>query len=106
MSSISLFEHTSWPDEEDDLYEKQQTQAKEISNTLTELDRQAIKFLQDENIVVFDDIKNKGIRIKSKNMIGSIQFSNFKLQIIPKIYDVKQKHKWKNIANCIHFARN
>jgi len=106
MTSISIFEHTTWPDSNDTNYKEQQEKSKEISKKLTVLDEQIIKFLQDKKIVKFDKIENQGVRITAKNMIGAVNFSEFKLQIIPKIYKAEEDDKWKNIAQCIHFARN
>jgi len=103
METISVFEYATWPDP-NNLKEKQTAQ--NIKNNLTPSDDHIIKFLQDENIVEFDKIENQGVRIKAKNMIGAVNFSKFKLQIIPKIYKKEKKDKWKNIAQCIHFARN
>lgn len=106
MKPIYIFEHTTWPDSNDINYKEQKEDAKEISKKLNDLDEQIIKFLQDENIVKFDKIENHGVRITAKNMIGTVNFSEFKLQIIPKIYKTEEKDIWKNIAQCIHFARN
>ena len=103
MKTITIFEHATWPDSSN---KDQKEMAQEFSENLKGPDDQILKFLQDEHIIKFDKIENQGIRITANHLIGVVNFSKFQLQIIPKIYKAETKDKWKNIAHCIHFARN
>ncbi len=101
MKPITIFEHEEWPSQ-NNITEKEH--AKTIK--LEESDYKIIDFLKDKGIVGFDVLKNSGIRITAKQHIGSVQFSKFNLRIIPKIYKKTDPEIWKNITQCMHFARN
>jgi len=99
MEPITIFEHGEWPSSENE-----KENAKNIK--FDQSDKKILKFLEEKKIIDIDDLKNKGIRIKAKNFIGTVRFSEFSLRIIPKIYKKSDKKVWKNIAQCMHFARN
>jgi len=98
IEPIKLFEHQEWPS----------TDVEKIISRkieLNESDRKIVKFLKNENIVEFDELKN-GIRIKSHQFIGTVSFSKFTLKIIPKIYKFQEKSVWRNITQCMQFTKN
>ncbi len=101
MKSITIFEHEPWPSKGNTV-EKQQ--AKTIK--LKDSDYKIIDFLKEKEILDFDVLQNNEIRIKAKKYIGSVQFSEFNLRIVPKIYKKTDPGIWKNIVQCMHFARN
>jgi 5-methylcytosine-specific restriction enzyme subunit McrC len=99
MKSITIFEHETWPSTDNE---------KEFGKiiNINESDQKIIEFLKEKDIVNFDILKTNGVRIKAKNFIGTVQFSDFNLRIVPKMYKKTEKEVWKNIAQCMHFARN
>lgn len=99
MTTINLFEHQVWLSTD-----VEETISRTIK--LDESDRKIVKFLKNENIVEFDELKNGIIRIKAHQFIGTVSFSGFSLKIIPKIYKFQEKSIWKNIAQCMHFIKN
>jgi 5-methylcytosine-specific restriction enzyme subunit McrC len=101
MEPITIFEHETWPSR-NNIIEKEL--AKKIR--LEESDYNIINFLKEKDIVDFDVLEHKGVRIKAKKYIGAVQFSKFNLRIVPKIYKKTEPEIWKNIVQCMHFARN
>ena len=98
IEPIKLFEHQEWPS----------TDVEKIISRkieLNESDRKIVKFLKNENIVEFDELKN-GIRITAHQFIGTVSFSKFTLKIIPKIYKFQEKSVWRNITQCMQFTKN
>jgi len=96
---ITILEHKEWPDTQNE---------KEIAKKikLQSTDYNIIKFLEEKKIVNFVEHKDKGVSFKAANFIGTVQFSEFKLEIIPKIFRDKKREVWKNVAQCMHYARN
>ena len=99
---ILLKENEEWPNPEND---EEKQKAISLSEKFTESDEQLQKLLVEKQILEFDQIKNKGIRIKAKNFIGTASFNNFHLKIIPKIYSKDDTQVWKNISACINFIQ-
>lgn len=99
---IILKENETWPDPND---QKQKELAIKFSEEFKENDKKLQESLVEKGILEFDQIKDKGIRIKAQNYIGAATFSQFHLKIIPKIYNKKEKEVWKNIASCINFIQ-
>lgn len=95
---IILQEHKSWPSSE-----LEKKYAKEFAVTVTESDKKLGKFLEEKKIIDFRLLQDKGLEITAKEFIGTVNFSKFKLKIIPKIYSKEKKDVWKNIATCIYF---
>jgi 5-methylcytosine-specific restriction enzyme subunit McrC len=102
LESIILNENEYWPDPNNI---EQKENAIKFSEQFTDNDKKLQELLVEKKILEFDQIKDKGIRIKSQNYIGSATFSMFHLKIIPKIYTKKEKEVWKNIATCINFIQ-
>lgn len=102
LQSIVLNENGIWPDPNDP---KQKEDAIKFSEEFNDNDKKLQESLVEKNILEFDQIKDKGIRIKAQNYIGAATFSKFHLKIIPKIYPKNEKEVWKNIATCINFIQ-
>ncbi len=102
LVSIVLNENDEWPNLKD---EEQKKDALLFSEKFNESDKKLQELLVEKKILEFDQIKDKGIRIKAKHFIGTASFSNFHLKIIPKIYDKEDPKIWKNIATCINFIQ-
>lgn len=62
------------------------------------------EFLHDKKILDFRRLEDKGLQIKAKQFVGTVNFSKFKLKIIPKIYNKDRKDIWKNLVTCIYFS--
>lgn len=100
LESIVLNENGIWPDPND---QKQKEYAIKFSEEFNDNDKKLQELLVEKKILEFDQIKDKGIKIKAQNYIGTATFSGFHLKIIPKIYTKDNKEVWKNIATCINF---
>ena len=102
LQSIILNENEEWPNPNN---AKQKEDAIKFAEFFTDNDEKLQELLVEKKILEFDQIKDKGIRIKAQNFIGTATFSRFHLKILPKIYTKDEKEVWKNIATCINFIQ-
>lgn len=99
MIEITLQEYDTWPSTE-----SEKNEAKSLSSRLTNSDKKLADLLVEKKILNFQRLEEKGLLIKAQNFIGTVNFSEFKIRIIPKIYKKDEPGIWKNITTCIHFA--
>ncbi len=97
IEEIILQENKSWPSSE-----SEKKYAKNLHD-LTPSDIKLGEFLQEKGILDFKRLQDKGLHITAKQFVGTVNFSKFKLKIIPKIYNKEKKDIWKNLATCIYF---
>ncbi len=93
---ITLQENKTWPESE-----SEKNHAKKIG--LTQDDIKLGEFLHKNKLLNFRRLQEKGIEITAKQFVGTINFSEFKLKIIPKIYNKDTKNVWKNLFTCLDF---
>ena len=93
---ILLYEHENWPESNED-----KELAKNIQ--LTESDKKLFKSLNEKKILSIYELKDDGIQIKASQFIGTAKFTNFTLNIIPKIFSKNKPDVWKDIVSCIYF---
>ena len=96
---IAINENQKWPETGE-----QKEIAKKIS--LSPSDEKLGQLLQDKKIIDFRILKDHGLEIKAKQFIGVVNFSTFKLEIIPKIYPNDIPCVWRNLASCINFIND
>ena len=57
----------------------------------------------EKKIIRIYELKDDGIQIKASQFIGTAKFTNFTLNIIPKIFSKNKPDVWKDIVSCIYF---
>ncbi len=98
---IVLKENEKWPDPKS---ESQVQEAKKLE--LKPDDTKLGEFLTEKKFLSFNNLVDKGVEIQANHFVGTVNFSNFKLKIIPKIYNKDSKDIWKNLITCLDFIKD
>lgn len=98
IKEIVIQENKSWPSK------SEENIAKILE--LNESDKKLGEFLQERNILDFKLLQDKGLQISAKQYVGTVNFSKFRLKIIPKIYNKETKDVWKNLVTCMYFIED
>ena len=104
MDHIILHENKTWPNGDN---EDEKKLASEIKERLDNKDRKIIEELKAKKWFKIDVLENY-IRIETTQFVGSVSFdnANFKLSVIPKIFDKDSPNVWKDTTAIIDFTNN
>jgi len=104
LDHIILHENKTWPNSNN---EDEKKLASEIKERLDDKDRKIIEELKAKKWFKIDVLENN-IRIETTQFVGSVSFdnANFKLSVIPKIFDKDSPNVWKDTTAIIDFTDN